>query len=289
MNVVCVVESRDVLGEGPVWDAARSVLWWLDIKGRRLHRLEPASGETAETALPVLASSVAPRADGGLVMATADGVGVYDPDAARFDLRHDPEPERPWNRSNDGNVDVAGRYWFGTMDDAIERSTGAVYRLDPDWTCTRVLDGIGISNTLVCSPDGRTLYIADTLEGMMRAYPLDPATGALGEPKSFLDARDEAWGPDGSAVDAEGYLWNAQWGGWRVARYAPDGRLDRVVEMPVEQPSSCAFGGPDLRTLYVTSARQDLSAEALEAQPLAGALFAFEPGVPGLGLPPFAG
>lgn len=289
MRAELLVDSRDVLGEGPVWDAARGVLWWLDIKGRRLHRYDPETGERDETALPVLASSVAPRADGTLVMAAQEGLGVWNVDEGRFELREQVEPDRPWNRANDGNVDVHGRYWFGTMDDAIERSTGAIYRLDPDWTCTRILDGIGISNTLVCSPDGRILYVADTLEGLVRAYEMDPATGELGPNRIFIDARGESWGPDGSATDSEGYVWNAQWGAGRVVRYAPDGRPDRVIEVPASQPSSCAFGGPDLQTLYITTARQDLSEAQLSDQPLAGGLFAVKPGVRGLPLPPFAG
>lgn len=289
MKAELLVDSRDVLGEGPVWDAARGVLWWLDIKGRRLHRLDPASGETSETALPVLASSVAPRRDGSLVMAAQEGLGVWHVEESRFERREEVEPDRPWNRANDGNVDVHGRYWFGTMDDAIERSTGAVYRLDADWTCTRMLDGIGISNTLVCSPNGRVLYVADTLEGLIRAYEMDPANGELGPNRIFVDARGESWGPDGSAIDEDGFVWNAQWGAGRVVRYAPDGRPDRVIEVPVSQPSSCAFGGPGLDTLFITTARQDLTDAQLSDQPLAGGLFACKPGVRGLPLPPFAG
>ena len=147
---------------------------------------------------------------------------------------------------------------------------------------------ISIPNTLACSPDGRTFYYADSIKRALYACDLDPRTGAIGPPRPFAHTHGEPGVPDGTAVDADGYLWNAQWGGWRIVRYAPDGRIDRIVEMPVAQPTSCAFGGPDLRTLYVTSARDELSDAELAGQPLAGGLFAFEPGVVGLALPHFA-
>jgi len=287
-EVACVVRRDNLLGEGPVWDAARGRLWWVDIKGRLLQWFDPATGEDGVQATELLVSSVAPREDGTLIAATAEGLAVIDPDTWNIETRTGFEDERPWNRPNDGNVDVAGRYWFGTMDDVQERKTGAVYRVGPDWNPVRAIDGMWITNTLVTSPDGRTLYVCDTGENTIFAYDLDPETGDLGERRVFATT-EEGVGPDGSAVDAEGFLWNAQWGGWRVVRYAPDGTIDRTVEVPVQQPSSCAFGGPDLSTLYITSARESLSRDDLAKQPLAGSLLAFEPGVKGLALPPFGG
>lgn len=283
-------EAADILGEGPVWDAALGRLWWVDIKGGRLHWLAPASGASGYVAVENQVSAVAPRAGGGgLLAACKDGVGVLDPETGAFELRLAPEPDRPQNRCNDGNVDVAGRFWFGTMNDAERGATGAVYRLDPDWTCTRVLDGLGISNTLVCSPAGDRLYVADSPRRTIDILETDPATGATGECRPFIDMRGQAGGPDGSAVDAEGFLWNAQWGAARLVRYAPDGRVDRIVPLPVDHPSSCAFGGEMLETLYITTARWLLSEVAMSRQPWAGSLLAFEPGVAGLALPPFAG
>ncbi len=289
-EVVCAVARKNVLGEGPVWDARARRLYWVDIKGRRLEWLEPADGSTGGVDLDRQVTAVAPRLGGpGLVAATETGVGVLDLVTGAYEQRLDPEPDRPHNRANDGNVDLAGRFWFGTMDDRERGASGALYRLDPDWTCTRVLDGLGISNTLVCSPDGRTLYVADSLAGTMDSLAIDPVTGAAGERRAFINTRGQGCAPDGSAVDADGYVWNAQWGGARIVRYAPDGRIDRIVPMPVDQPSSCAFGGDDLATLYVTTARKGLSDEALARQPLAGSLLSFRPGVIGLALPPFAG
>ena len=284
------VACRNILGEGPVWDAAAGRLWWVDIKGGRLEWLDPSSGEQGGVAVQGQVSAVAPRAHGqGLLAARKGGIGILDPDTGAFDHRFDPEPDRPQNRANDGNVDLAGRFWFGTMDDSETGRTGAVYRLDPDWTSRRVLDGLGITNTLVCSPRGDRLYVADSSRRIIDALTIDPATGEPGARRPFIDTRDGSGAPDGSAVDSEGFVWNAQWGAARLVRYAPDGAIDRIVPLPVAHPSSCAFGGEDLGTLFVTTARWLLTEQALAGQPWAGSLLAFEPGVKGLALPPFGG
>ncbi len=288
MDIACVVKAEAILGEGPVWDAARQRLWWLDIKGRRLHWLDPAHDGQGSVGLDRQIGSVAPRAGGpGLLAAAEDGIGVLDPETGAFERRVAEEPDRAGNRANDGNVDVAGRYWFGTMADDEVTVSGAIYRLDPDWTCTRVLDDIGISNTLVCSPAGDRLYVADSPTRKIDVLAIDRDTGWVGARVPFVTV-DQGF-PDGSAVDAEGFLWNAQWGAARIVRYAPDGRVDRIVPMPVDNASSCAFGGEDLDTLYVTTARHNLTPADLAHQPLAGSLLAFKPGVKGLALPPFAG
>ncbi len=280
---------KNVLGEGPCWEPRRARLYWVDIKSRRLEWLSPADGDTGAWDLQAMPSAAAPRADGTLVVSTEQGVGVFDPATGALDIRLHPDVEHEGNRSNDGGVDLQGRFWFGTMDDAGAKLTGAVYRLEPDWSCTRVLEGLGIPNTLAVSPDGRTLYIADSFHQTLYAHDLDPRTGALGYRHVLADTRGTPGTPDGSAVDAEGFIWNAQWGASRVVRYSPVGEIDRVVEMPVSQPTKCAFGGPDLSTLYVTSARTGLADEQLEREPLAGSLFSFNPGVRGLALPPFGG
>jgi len=280
---------ENLLGEGPCWEARTGRLYWADIKSRRLEWFRPAEGATGAFDLDVMPSAVAPRADGTLVLATSQGVGVFDPVAGALEIRLHPEADREGNRSNDGGVDMQGRFWFGTMDDEVTKESGAVYRVDPDWSCTRMLDGLGIPNTLAVSPDGRTLYVADSLKQTLYAYDLDPRTGALGYRHVLADTRGTPGTPDGSAVDAQGYIWNAEWGASRIVRYSPAGEIDRIVETPVSQPTKCAFGGPDLDVLYVTSARTGLSSEQLEREPLAGSLFRFDPGVRGLALPPFGG
>lgn len=284
----CAARRENILGEGPRWDAARGRLYWLDIKGKRLEWIEPDGVGDGAVDLPVRASALAPRGDGSLLLATEAGFGVLDLDGGAFDLRLPVEPERPANRSNDGGVDLQGRFWTGTMDDAEEHRSGALYRLDADWSCERVLDGLAIPNTVAVSPDGGTFYLGDSKDQTIYAWDLDPS-GVLGRQRVFADTKGTEASPDGSAVDAEGGVWNAQWGGWRVVRYRPDGTTDRVIPLPVEQPTSCAFGGKDLRTLYVTSARVGLSPEALAKQPLAGSLFAIRTEVAGLPLPDFAG
>jgi L-arabinonolactonase len=288
--LICAVERTHSLGEGPIWDAARGRLWWVDINGRRLEWFEPASGADGGVDLEVQTTSVVPRANGvGLLAAAKPGLGVLDPETGAFELKIELEADRPHNRPNDGNVDLAGRYWFGTMHETYGRFEGSLYRLDPDWTLTRCITGMGIPNTLVCSADGRRLYIADSTRLTLETASIDPETGALGPTLPFADTKGQSYGPDGSAVDAEGYLWNCQWGGSRIVRYAPDGRIDRIVPLPVTNPTSCAFGGADLDTLYITSARETLSPETLAREPWSGALMAFKPGVRGLDLPPFGG
>ena len=272
-----------------MWDATAGRLYWVDIRACLIEWLDPASGESGRWKLDRRPSALAPRKTGGLLIATDLGFAVFDTDTGALTPRYDPEPHLPINRSNDGHADAQGRFWMGTMNDREQADTGAVYRLDPDWTCTQVIADLDIPNMLLTSPDGRTLYLATSRRGIIWAYDLDPDSGVLGERRMFADVRPDKCSPDGSAMDAEGCLWNCQWGGWRIVRYRPDGSIDRIIEMPVEQPTSCAFGGPDLSTLYVTSARDSLSDEALVDQPLAGCLFALDPGVRGHPLTPFGG
>ncbi|RAK60941.1 SMP-30/gluconolactonase/LRE family protein [Phenylobacterium hankyongense] len=281
-DVRCVVQAFDQLGEGPVWSAREGRLYWFDIKGRRLSWYEPASGAGGTFELPLRASAAAPREAGGLIVATEKGLAIVDPDAGTIAIVQ-PHDLGDGFRTNDGKIDLDGRFWWSTMDDNGGERAGSVFRTEPGGRTDRVLSGIHIPNTISVSPDGSLLYMADSKRQTIFTHRTDD----LSQVTEFAHTRGEPHTPDGSAVDAEGYLWNAQWGGWRVVRYAPDGSIDRIVPMPVEQPTSLAFGGPDLSTLYVTSARDDLSPEALARQPLAGSLFAFEPGVKGLALPLF--
>jgi sugar lactone lactonase YvrE len=283
----CVVKSGDRLGEGPFWDDSAGRLYWFDIKGLRLHWLEPASGETGRFELSVRASAGAARREGGLILSTERGLANFDSKDGRLDIRYVCQAA-PGFRSNDGKIDLTGRFWWSMMDDDDGRRPGFVERYDATGRSERMIDQVNIANTVSVSPDGRAFYFADSARKTLFVYDLDPATGALGARREFAKTEGAA-APDGAAVDEHGFLWNCQWGGARIVRYAPDGRIDRVVETPVTQPTSCAFGGPGLRTLYVTSAWDGLSDDERAAQPLAGALFAFEPGVAGLKLPPFPG
>ena len=289
LPVACAVDSNNILGEVPAWDVAEQALYWVDIEGCLLQRYEPATAAVRRWRLPERVCALALRRRGGLVLALASGFALFDPDSGAVTRLAAPEAHLPHNRMNDGKCDRHGRFWAGTMDDTCREGTGALYRLDPDGSCHRMEDGIGISNSLAWSPDDRVFYFADTLRRTIFAYDFDGDSGTIANRRVLTDCADQPGTPDGSTVDAEGYLWNAQWDGWRLVRYAPDGRVDRIVALPVQKPTSCMFGGPDLSTLYVTSAVWDLRGEDLAGQPHAGGLLALDVGVHGLPEARFAG
>lgn len=288
VEVRCVVDSANTLGEGPVWDEGRQVLWWVDIDRSQLQSFSPATGAVDRWEVPEMPGAVVVRRGGGLALAVASGLAFYDPGSGEFNVVAAPEPERSGNRFNDGKCDPRGRLWAGSMDVDEQRRTGALYRFDTDGAWERIIDGLGIPNTLAWSADETTFYFAETLDRVIHAYDYDGDRGTISGRRVF--ARTEPPGfPDGSCLDADGYLWNAEWNGWRVVRYAPDGSVDRVLDMPVERPTSCAFGGADLDVLYVTSARRGLRGDRLAAQPEAGGLFACDVGVAGPPPATFAG
>ncbi len=288
MTVTSVVDAKNRLGEVPVWDVAEQALYWVDIEGKLLQRLTPGTGKVERWVMPERIACFALREKGGLIVAFASGIAFYDLDTGGIEWIARPDPV-PTNRFNEGKCDRRGRFWAGTMDDRLKEHSASLFRVDPDLTVTKVLDGIGISNSIVWSLDGRVFYFADTLDKVIDRFDFDAVRGTIANRRRIVDLKDTGIAPDGSTIDTEGYLWNAQWDGWRVARYAPDGRLDRVVELPVQKPTSCMFGGADLRTLYVTSAIWDLSPGQLRDQPLAGGLFALDVGIGGVPEPRFAG
>ena len=280
----CVVLARDRLGEGPCWSGAEGRLYWFDIKGRALNWFSPGAGAAGRHELGLRASAAVVRAGGGLLVATEKGLAHWGPDTEALALVH-PVALKPGFRTNDGQIDPRGDFWWSTMDDDGGRRAGVVYRTRRSGETEAAIEGIHIANTMSFSADGRRLYLADSQVQTIFAYD----TTDLRRREVFVHTSGEPATPDGGAVDAEGFLWNAQWGGSRLVRYTPDGQVDRIVPMPVEQPTSCAFGGPGLETLFVTSAWDGLSDEGRGAQPLAGGLFAFKPGVAGLPLPLYEG
>lgn len=282
-EVSCVSEVYAQLGEGPCWDATSRRLYWFDIRNRRLLALD-AAGQTLSWALPARASAAAPLADGsGLLMSSEEGLWRFSPRTGACTMVEPLAEPRPGFRSNDGKADQAGGMWWSLMDDAGGKRPGAVWRFD-GVRSTRMVEDIHIANCLAFSPDGATLYLSDTARGVIWAFDFDAATATLANRRLFAEVTDG--GPDGAAMDAAGCLWVAIWGGWRVDRFSPKGRVIHSIAMPVEQPSSCAFGGPDLDILYVTSAWDGQSAQARMDQPLSGGLFAMRPGVKGLAIPP---
>ena len=287
--VECIVRGADLLGESPIWCPRTGRLFWVDSRAPALHRLEPAGGRVTSVRLPALIGSIGLREEAGLIAAFQDGLFLLDPDTGERSLLTNPEADRPENRFNDGRVDRQGRFWAGTMNDRRRDPTGALYRLDPDRRVTRIRGEVIVPNSLAWSPDSRVMYFADTYRYRIWSYDFAAEAGLPSGERIFADTSGGPGRPDGSAVDEAGCLWNAEYAGARLVRYTPAGAVDRVVPLPVSNPTCCAFGGPGLETLFVTSARQRLSPEQLEREPLAGGLFALRVGVRGLPEPRFLG
>jgi len=285
--VQCVADIHAVLGEGPVWVAREAALYWLDIKGRKVFRLDN-DGRLTEWPTPIRVGSMAPRRNGGFVAGTDGGIAIIDPAAGAFELVANPEERLPDNRFNDGKVDRRGRFWAGTMDDAERSATGALYCIKQGLQWEVVDRDYKVTNGPAFSPDGKTMYHNDSARQVTYAFDLDPA-GEASNRRVFLQFGPGDGYPDGMTVDAEGCLWIAFWDGWCIRRYSPDGAWLETVKMPVQRPTSCTFGGRDLDRLYVTSASIDLDEAALKMQPNAGGLFMFTPGVRGLNDVPYDG
>jgi L-arabinonolactonase len=288
-EVRCVADCANILGEVPLWDVAEQSLYWVDIEGKKLQRLTPATGEVRVWHMPERICSFALRENGGLVVAFACGLAFYDLNSDKIDWIARPEAHLPGNRFNEGKVDRKGRFWAGTMDDSLKSQTAGLYRLDPDLELTKVRGEIGISNCFIWSHANDRFWFADTLLKQIYTYDYDHAGGTISNERLFTDTTGLGFAPDGGTIDEEGFIWVAMWDGWKISRFAPDGSLDREVVLPVVRPSSCMFGGPDLSTLYVTTAIWDATPEELLNQPLAGGLFAIDVGVRGVPEPRFAG
>jgi D-xylonolactonase len=286
-TVSCIADVHAVLGEGPVWVARQQALYWVDIKGRKIFRIDDA-GELSQWRTPVGVGSLVPRASGAFIGGTDEGIAQIDPEADRFEIIENPEAHLPHNRFNDGKVDRQGRFWAGTMDDLETDSTGSLYRIDPDLSCTVIDTDYRITNGPAFSPDGRTMYHSDTARQVTYAFDVE-ADGSASNRRVFLQFGPGEGHPDGMTVDSEGCLWIAFWGGWCLRRFSAAGEWLETVRLPISQPSSCVFGGRDLDRLYVTSASVGLNEESLRMQPNAGGLFMFNPGVRGLAEVPFAG
>jgi len=283
-----VGDTTDILGEGPVWDAREQALYWVDIRAPAVRRLDWRTQRVASWPMPEMVGSLAVRERGGLLLALKSSLSFFDPASGAFERVSAPEIDWPAMRFNDGKCDRQGRFWAGTMNDVTREPEGSLYRLDPARGCVAMQTGIRIPNSLCWSPDGRTMYFADSPTRTIFAYPFDPATGELGERREFATVEAPAI-PDGATVDAEGFVWCAHYDGWRIVRFAPDGRVDRVVDLPVQRATSVQFGGPGLDVLFVTTATQKLAPEQLAKQPLAGALLMLDVGVKGLAEARYAG
>lgn len=277
-----VLDGKCQLGEGPLWHAGRQQLFFFDINEQTLFAVT-ARGEVAESWLFNEIATAAALVDNDmLVLATETGLKYFDLKAGGLARLIEIEADNAVTRSNDCRVHPSGAFWIGTMTKSEEEApVGSVYHYRAGVLST-IKSGISIPNATCFSPDGRIAYWSDTPTKKIVQCPTDPATGLpSGEWTLFADVSDHRGYPDGAVVDSEGYLWNARWGGSCVVRHAPDGSVDRIVEVPVSQVTCPAFGGPDLRTLFITTAAKNLTPEQLAAEKVAGGLFAVEVDVAG--------
>ncbi|GGW18451.1 calcium-binding protein [Streptomyces libani subsp. rufus] len=274
------VRAEATLGEGPAWDPATGRLIWLDILGMRLHTYDPVSGRRTVRTTPQHIGAAKPRAGGGLVLNLRDGVGLLDPDGGFRWLRHEPVPGR---RANDAAVAPDGSLWAGTMRYDETPGGGTLSRLTGDGTATTVLPDVTVSNGTGWSPDGRLMYYVDTPTRRVDVF--DHDAGGISGRRPLVEIEEGAGFPDGLTVDAEGCVWVALWDGGAVRRYTPAGELDRVVTLPTPRTTACAFGGPGLTDLYVTTARTGLASP----HPLSGSLLVVPGAGKGLPQPAFEG
>jgi sugar lactone lactonase YvrE len=289
-EVRCILDAKALLGECPVWSAEERALYWVDILAPALHRLEPETGATRSWPMPSAIGSFGLRARGGAVVALRDGFHLLDFATGRLTAVANPETDRPGNRFNDGKVAPDGSFWAGTMDEEkLSRPTGALYRLDPDGSCRRMVDGLIVSNGLAWTGDGRTMFHSDSKGQVIWAYDYDPATRGIANRREVARPSEEQGRPDGAAADVEGCYWSAGISAGVLNRWTPDGRLDRQIPLPCAAPTMPCFGGPDMRTIYVTSLRHNVPEPRLAERPLSGGIFALEVDVPGVPVARFAG
>jgi sugar lactone lactonase YvrE len=280
MDVELLLDAKALVAEGPTWDDLSNTLVWVDIRGHRLHRLDPASGVDAafDTGQPVSAVALCADSD-TLILALRDGFGLLE--AGQLSLVAPVETRVRSNRMNEGKVDPGGYFWAGTMDQDGAAHAGALYRLSPEYAVTKVLGNLTIPNGMDWTDDAASMYFIDSGTGRVDIFDYDCDTAAIGNRRPVVEIDRGDGQPDGMTLDADGYLWVAIWGGSQVRRYAPSGRLDGVVELPCSLVTSCCFGGRDLKDLYITTSWARLSDEEHTKQPHAGGLYRCRPGVSG--------
>jgi L-arabinonolactonase len=284
-----VVACSNILGEGATWSVRAQRLYWVDIERGELWSLDPVTGQHALYRAPERLGAAVERESGGFLLALASGFALANSDLTSVTRVLDIEPDLA-TRLNDGRCDRQGRYIGGTMGEAKPRQPiGAVYRVDQRHEVTKLFGDVRVTNAICFSPDGRTMYFADSPSQRILAYGYDSDTGTPHSPRLFHDLSADNATPDGATVDSEGFVWNARFGAGEVVRHAPDGRIVQRISVPASRTTCPALGGPDLRTLYITTARTGLSAEDLQREPHAGDLFAIEVDVPGLAETSFAG
>ncbi len=278
------LEVKNTLGEGVIWDAIGAAAWWTDIDGSKLYRYDPAHKQLDHWSTPERLGSFALVADSDyLICGFASGFAYFNPHNPQIvDLQwlQKTEQDNPGTRLNDGRADRQGRFWAGSMVESGDQGGGALYCLDQQLQVTSKVSGLSISNGLCWSPDSTVMYHTDTPSRRINAYDFDATTGAIANQRCLVRTEKGCF-PDGSTVDSEGYIWNAQWGASQVVRYSPAGEVDFILPLPVSQPTCVAFGGPQLDRLFVTSATQGFDQQALLAEPEAGNVLVFQTNITG--------
>jgi sugar lactone lactonase YvrE len=285
-EIELVYSARDVLGEGPRWHPQEQCLYWLDIESRYYHRLHIATGTHEIFDVGELVGVIGFRERGGLVLASERGFSFFDPETRRLEPIGNPEEGKTNTQFNEGAVDRLGRFWAGTYGDPFKNS---LYRLDPDLSIHRMDTGFDISNGMGWSPDNQVMYFTDSTPGIIYAYDYDLATGSITNRRKFVDRSGQNGVPDGLTVDADGFIWSAVWGGSCIERYDPEGKLERRIHLPVQCPTSMAFGGQDLDELYITSALYEIPKEERPHYPADGNLYRIKGIAKGIAEPKFAG
>ena len=288
-DVTCVLDARAELGECPVWSLPEQALYWVDIHAPAMYRLDPATGATRDWPMPSRIGSFGLREQEGAVVALEDGFHLLD--FATGGLTYLTGPMRvPGTRFNDGKVSPDGRFWAGTMDEAsLSRPIATLYRLDPDGSAHPMVEQLIVSNGLAWSADGATMYHSDSKVPVIWAYDYDTATGAISGRRVVARPTEAIGRPDGAAADVEGYYWSCGISAGVLNRWSPDGRLDHSIPLPCSNPTAPCFGGPDMKTIYVTSLRHGVRPEVLAEKPLSGGIFAVQVDVAGVPIGRFRG
>lgn len=285
-----VLDAQAKLGEGPIWDADAQVLWWVDILAGELHCYHPATHTDTAYNIGSMVSAVVPRASGGVMLTVKDGFAHYDPQTKTLTPVASPDNHPPDHRFNDGKTDPAGNFWAGTMPLSEDTFTGAVYRLDAQQQVQRMIENVAISNGIVWSNDATTMYYIDSLAREVVAYDYDIDTASIQNKRPVVMVPDDLGYPDGMAIDSDGHLWIAHYSTPFVICWNPQtGRQVHRIEMPVTNPTACAFAGDNLNELYITSCTKDHTDAMRQQEPHAGGLFRVTLDVTGTTFPPFRG
>jgi L-arabinonolactonase len=282
-----IVACQNIVGEGPLWNAKEQAIYWVDIDGKKIQRYFHETRKYEVFDMPIKICLMAFRTKGGMILGAEDGFYFWDPSTKKLDFISHPEKGKTEARFNDGKVDRKGRLWAGTM--TYQGATSSLYRMDADLSIRQMESGVTISNGVGWSPDNKIMYFVDSIRYVIYAYDFDFEKGTISNRRVFVQLTESFGIPDGLTVDSEGYVWVAIYGGWKVMRYAPSGKVADEITFPVSKPSSCIFGGKNYDELFVTTISENLTAEDKLKQPLAGDLFVIKPGVRGIPEPDFAG